>query len=293
MDELVETCKLYLNNPKYVFKSCGNYTVILEKLDDTITNEHRSNIADPKYAKYRANKLKVLLIVNKFDPLNILEKIENSFYKEKKVIYITNEIIEIDDYDMDLENVCSTGIHYFKTIEQSFFLELINFNPTHAGKWIGWHKNGIKKIEGEYKAGKKEGKWIEWHENGIKMSEEEYKEEKLEGKRNAWYENGQIMTEEKYKEGNKEGKYILWYNGGIKWREGEYKEGIEEGKWILWYRDGTKMREGEYKEGKQEGKWTAWYNNGTKMSEGEYKEGKQEGIWLYWHENGFVNFVDK
>jgi hypothetical protein len=48
MNKLFEACKLYLDNDKYVFKSCGNYIVVLEKLDDTRTNESRSNIADPK-----------------------------------------------------------------------------------------------------------------------------------------------------------------------------------------------------------------------------------------------------
>jgi antitoxin component YwqK of YwqJK toxin-antitoxin module len=211
---------MYFDNDKYVFKSCGNYIVVLEKLEDTRTNELRTNITDPKYAKYRANKLKVLLIIHKFDPSDILEKVENSYYI-KKVVYRTNEIIEIDDYDHDLNKVCTGGIHYFKTIEQAFFWELLKFNPKYTGKWILWYESGNKMDEGEYEEGKREGKWIEWYKSGNKMKEGEYKE------------------------GRKEGKWILWYESGNKMKEGEYKEG----KWIEWHANGNKYEEGEYKEG--------------------------------------------
>jgi hypothetical protein len=175
MDHLITACSEYISNPKYVYKSCGNYVVVLEKLNDTRTNESRSDIADSKYAKYRANKLKTILIINKFDPLDVIVEIQNSSYKEKKV-YKTGEIIEIDEYDYNLEKVCSTGIHYFKTIEQSFFWELLGFNLTYTGKKIGWHENGTKSSEGEYKEGKREGKWIYWYEDGKIMKEREYKE---------------------------------------------------------------------------------------------------------------------
>ena len=214
MDDLITACKLYLEDDKYVFKSCGNYIVVLEKLDDTRTNELRTNISDPKYAKYRANKLKVLLIIHKFDPSNILEKVENSYYK-KKVVYITNEIIEIDDYDYDLNVVGTRGIHYFKTIEQAFFWELLKFNPAHTGKWIERYENGNKKSEGEYKQGRLEGKRIEWYENGNKKSEGGFKEGKQEGKWIVWYENGNKKSEGGFKEGKKEGEWIEWYENGL------------------------------------------------------------------------------
>jgi hypothetical protein len=157
--------KMYFYNDKYVYKSCGNYIVVLEKLHDTITNEYRYNIIDHEFAKYRANKLKVLLIIHKFDPTIVLREIQNSFYR-KKITYIVNEILNVIDYDMNSERVCSTGIHYFKTIEQSFFWELLEHNPTYTGKFIQWHENGSKYYEGEYKEGKQEGKWIKWDQNG-------------------------------------------------------------------------------------------------------------------------------
>ncbi len=226
MDKLFEACKLYLDDDKYVYKSCGNYIVVLEKLIYSRTNESRTNVVDHKYAKYRANKLKTILVINKFDPSDVIVEIQNSYYT-KKVVYRTGEIIEIVDYNYDLNEVCSTGIHYFKTIEQSFFWELLECNPTYTGKFIQWHDNGNKWYEGEYKEGKREGKWMYWHKDGTKCSEGEYKEGKNEGTLIIWYANGNKWYEGEYKEGNQEGKYIAWKSNGTKWYEGEYKEGIQ------------------------------------------------------------------
>jgi antitoxin component YwqK of YwqJK toxin-antitoxin module len=286
MDSLIFRCSDYIGDPKYVYKSCGNYIVVLEKLIDSRTNESRSNVADPKYAKYRANKLKTILIINKFDLSDVIMEIQNSYYEGKKVVYRTDEVIVINDYDHDLGVVCTSGIHYFKTIGQSFFWELLEFNPLYTGKWIKWHDNGTKYLEGEYKEGIEEGKFIIWYNNGNKWYEGEYKEGKQEGKVIQWHGNGTKYSEGEYKEGKQEGTWIRWHENGSKCSEGEYKEGKQEGTWISWYENGIKQDEGEYKDGKKEGTWIVWYTNGTKMSEGEYKEGKRDGKFIEWHKNG-------
>jgi hypothetical protein len=63
LKQLTEEFIDYINDEKYVYKTCGDFVVVLEKLEDTITNENRTNISqlgDNKlYAKYRANKLLV------------------------------------------------------------------------------------------------------------------------------------------------------------------------------------------------------------------------------------------
>ena len=38
--------------------------------------------------------------------------------------------------------------------------------PNATGKWIEWHDNGIKAMEGEYLDGEEHGKWTEWYYNG-------------------------------------------------------------------------------------------------------------------------------
>ena len=153
MDNLITACKKYIDNSKYGFMSCANYIVVLEKLDDTITNELRTNIVNSYYAKYRATKLKPVLIINKFNPSDTITKIKNTTH-DKRILYKLNEILTKPGYDAHL----ILGIEYFKSIEQSFYYELLLFNPTYTGKYILWHENGNKKSELEYKDGKLEGK---------------------------------------------------------------------------------------------------------------------------------------
>jgi hypothetical protein len=50
-------------------------------------------------------------------------------------------------------------------------------NYVNQGKYIEWHPNGVRALEGEYTAGYKTGKWIEWDDQGRKLSEK-------------WFENG-------------------------------------------------------------------------------------------------------
>ena len=57
LDKIKERCKLYIHDPKYVYKSCGECIVILKKLETTITNEDRMDIANRKFAAFRANEL--------------------------------------------------------------------------------------------------------------------------------------------------------------------------------------------------------------------------------------------
>ena len=51
----------------------------------------------------------------------------------------------------------------------------VNSEVGFTGKYVEKYENGQKKVEINYKNGKKEGAWTYWHENGQKKSEENYK----------------------------------------------------------------------------------------------------------------------
>lgn len=149
----------YVSNIKYVWKSCKrDWIIIMEKMNDTIKNETRL-VYNSDYAKYRANKLKVICIFNKFDPNITLSEIENK-YKNFIVNYIVGEVVYADSYDENINNICSSGIHYFKTIEPAFYfdlrMEMID------GTWIGWFSDGQKWLEGIYINGKQCGIWVSY-----------------------------------------------------------------------------------------------------------------------------------
>ena len=152
LGKLYDRLKEYPKN-EYIYKGCDNYIVVMKLLEDSMTNESRKDIFDANYAKYRTNKVKVILIINKFT-LETVDNVENSYYK-KKLKYVVNEIIEEKDYDMDLNNVCSAGIHYFKEIKPAFYFTL-NVK-SHTGHYIEWYENGQKEKECDYVDGKING----------------------------------------------------------------------------------------------------------------------------------------
>ena len=170
LDRLKEECKEYLNNPEYVYKFCSDCIVIMQKLQDTITNENRINVRNQLYAKFRANKLFVVKIIN-IDNMKYIDEIINNYY-DIKIIYKCNEIVVPDKFDEDIDKVCSSGIHYFKSIDPAFYYR--DKPPKDfTGKWIRWYENGNKRNECEYIDGKETGKCIELYEDGNKRSEGE------------------------------------------------------------------------------------------------------------------------
>ena len=167
----------------------NDYIAELEILGKT--NENRDDIANPQYAKYRTSKVKVLKIFHMNDEMQVIQQM-NGFYDEN-FIYIVGKEMHVSDYDENVNNVCSQGIHYFKTQYQAKMWNLYLNNCT--GKYIAWHENGNKKLEGEYKNGNYEGKWISWYENSTLQYEWEYKNGNYEGK---WiYKDGNKIYERK------------------------------------------------------------------------------------------------
>ena len=95
-----------------------------EKCIDTLTNEERhfEDYGMKEHAKYRANKLKVVDIFNRYDPSKKYET-TCSIYKST-FCYKVGEIVEETRFNIDLEIVCTHGIHYFKTLEAAFYYQI-------------------------------------------------------------------------------------------------------------------------------------------------------------------------
>ena len=101
-----------------VFKTCGNTIVIMRKLPDTKDNEARQ-VVDHNCAKFRADKLEVVLIFDIFNPTVTYDVAQNSAYTEKIIEYKVGKVVSVDDYEDNIEKVCAPGIHYFNTIDLS------------------------------------------------------------------------------------------------------------------------------------------------------------------------------
>src|SRR5579871_4620212 len=77
-EDFRETCKEYEKDEKYVYKKCNNlsnrllvWLVVMEKSENTKTNEERKDVVDKNHAKFRADELKVVDIINVIDPQRV------------------------------------------------------------------------------------------------------------------------------------------------------------------------------------------------------------------------------
>lgn len=93
-----------------LYKRMANVYCVLEKCEDTISNEERK-VVDPRFAKYRFSKLKVLLLYD----MEVNKKLKRLNWKLgwRTTLYETGQIVEADWFDPDLERVCTGGIHAF------------------------------------------------------------------------------------------------------------------------------------------------------------------------------------
>lgn len=154
--QLISDYSYYIGSPNYVFKLCndGNHhlprewLVILEKLPDTITNENRSGVLDQYCAKFRADKLLVCAIVNiDFDKNHrccIINTVTNYYDAEHPMVYTVKSTVTENKFNHNIEKVCTSGIHYFKSILPAFFY---GDKPRHYSDsqwWPLWNDDGSR-----------------------------------------------------------------------------------------------------------------------------------------------------
>lgn len=267
-----------LHSANIVFKSCYNYIVVLKMLDDTITNENRLDVVDSKHAKFRANKLFTKMIISKFTG-DLITEVYNTTYKNKKILYKVGKVIIIDNYDLDGEQICSTGIHYFKSIESAYYYETCN----NCGNFKKWYDNG--RIEMEYEIYTKcdsDGHSIiyekrkSWNRAGYLEIVCNYKDNKLHGKYTSFDETGLVRVKCNYKNNVLHGKYKKWYSNGQLHKKCNYERGILVGKCKTWYVNGKPYISCNYsKYGRLHGKYKKWHRDSQHMGQ-PYIECKYE-----------------
>jgi signal peptidase I len=227
-----------------VFKSCSReWIVILKKLPFTQTNEGRRNAINVKCAKFRGNIFQVVDILNKFDAEKRIKSVQNSIY-DKRVIYTVGEIIEIKDYDHCIDNICSRGIHYYKSIKPAFYMELTEHLICN-------------------------GKLITWGDDGQKILKVCYKNEKPDGEMKSWVNNVMILKCH-YKDGQLDGTYERWSNNNKKVMACYYTKGVLNGVTTEWAINGKKLKECSYVNGIPYGHYTEWNHNGIMISRWHY-----------------------
>jgi antitoxin component YwqK of YwqJK toxin-antitoxin module len=220
--------------------------ITLDIPEDAITNVDRKSVVVKDTAKYRTNKAKVVNIEDE-DGKEYTEAV-TGFYVGKSLTYKLNDLVEVTDYDMNLEEVCSSGIHFFLTKRVA---ELYSRDSIENGLFQRWYENGQIQEEYTYVNGRMTGFFQSWYANGQKLEESTFVNGKLEGLFQRWHANGQKCDE------------CTYVNG---WRDGLYQR---------WYMNGEKEIECTLVNGKIEGLYQCWHSNGQIAGTWTYVNGKR------------------
>jgi antitoxin component YwqK of YwqJK toxin-antitoxin module len=244
-----------------VAKSFGKRVVItLEIPEDAITNVKRTNIVHAETAKYRTMKAKVIKIEDS-DGKTYNEAVSFN-YDKNSLTYTLDEELVCHDFDMNLEDVCSKGIHFFLTKQMA---ETFQLDKLENGVLTDYYENGVKSHEETFVNGVKHGLTTYWNKNGIKEMEISYVNGICE-RGTQWYENGVKKSEQMETNGKLHGLYIHWHDNGNKCQETTYVDGKKQGMTRGWYKNGKKKFEHPVLDGKMHGDCHYWDENGNKRT---------------------------
>jgi antitoxin component YwqK of YwqJK toxin-antitoxin module len=263
--------------PLTVYKSAGDYIITLEIPVGTHTNLDREDVVDADYAQFRCQRAQVLSITHKFDKSSV-DKIVSDY--DKSYIYIVGEFVEIPLYDMNNNDICTKGIHFYNSQEVAFYHN--NGTIPEKGEYInkGWCSNGNLEYEIPYIDGKIHGIFKEWHSNGNLMYEIPYINGKEHGIWKHWYDNGILRNEKSYVDGKLHGILKGWYKNGNLECEHSFINGDEHGIFKDWYENGNLKYEKSYINGKKHGIWKIWYSNGNLQCELSYVDDIYDGVYV-------------
>ena len=90
------------------------------------------------------------------------------------------------------------------------------------GESIVRYKNGVIKMRGAMKGGKRDGPWQSWYENGMQWSESIYDMGIKNGKTSTWYINSQKRYDGFYTNDKPSGNWIFYNEKGKKVDEHNY-----------------------------------------------------------------------
>jgi Family of unknown function (DUF5758)/MORN repeat variant len=176
------------------YKKCQNGRIVqLEILGDH--NEERKDVADKNFAMMRCSRAKVTRIYNMHSNSECREAF--GIY-DKSFRYEVGSTVEPDQFDLDLDKVCSGGIHYFLTEYRARCCA----HRTKNGLRILWYENGQMRERYTVEDGKRYGLYELWYINGQMAVRYTYLNEQLDGLCERWYENGQSKSKHTFLKGN-------------------------------------------------------------------------------------------
>lgn len=257
---------------KYIFKSAGNCIVKLRidtKDKNTKTNLSRTGILKKNklFAKYRTNRAYVVSIIDK-DSKEKLDKIRSD--QDKDFEYVAGEYKEEANYDTNIDEICTRGIHFYLSEKVAFF-----HNKTiENGNCKDWYENGQIASEDNYVNGEKHGVQTSWYENGQIKSVYNYVNGEKHENCKEWHEHGKIRRDQNYINGKRNGTSKEWYENEQIEVDYNYVNDKLHGICKEWYKNGQIRIDSNYKNGEKHGKNKAWFDDGKIKYDVTYVNGE-------------------
>ena len=265
-------------------KAAYNKLVILEIPEDAKTNLHRKNVVKPQFAKYRASKALVREIID----LTTGQRVETAYsINVNDFIYRSGKIVSpTDPFDENLEEVCSSGIHFYLDREVAEFYEK---HTPRNGECKNWHDNGLFERHSFMKEGKKHGEFKAYSDkvDGLMIFTENYFEGKKHGVSKTFFDTTGTPCEESTYENDKlNGKYLRWYPSGQIQIDCYYIKGKLDGEYRQWYEDGKLRFKNIYNNHNREGEALEWHPNGQLARQMFFKDDFRVGTEKIWDKEG-------
>ena len=224
--------------------------ITLEIPQDARTNCYRNDIVDPSKALYRCDKAFVIKIQ---DDTKEYTK-ATSLFSDRKLHYVVGKEIYEPNYNEDIHQVSTEGIHFCLDKERAL---LYGLESVTNGMYQKWYDNGHKQIKCSFYNDELDGLYEEWWpHSGQKRYEHNYKNGKLHGLNQSWYCGLEFKDKQQpkdvectYENGLLHGLFQRWYSNGKRECLCNYKHGNIDGLFQRWNRDGTIHSECTYDNG--------------------------------------------
>lgn len=279
--------------PSTLNKSKLDQIIVLKKLPSTITTLDRKSVVNKTFAQGRGNEFFVEEIIDKTNPIEIYDSTYNhsdyvgiQYNLNAKVKYTKGSIVKIADFDMDLENNNSSGIHFFSSIDCAYY----NYNKPHVvishlvNNTTAVKKNdltfevnlytpdGFLVSQTTYPFGKHSYYWynslykIFEYKTALCETDLRYSSDIKVGEARQWHTNGQLKSLCNFANaGTKENFQKTYCYGNFK--DGIFKE---------YYDNSSPKIIGQYKNGYRCGEWKIYLDNGNLHSTVTFGENEKK-----------------
>lgn len=210
---------IVLDNLKYNFnfmanikgyKSAKNYIIELNILSPN--NNLFREVIDKQYAKYRCDKAFVVRIYNKFTKIEEIDTIASDY--DDNFIYKKGQYMFINNYNQDINTVCTNGIHFYLSEEAAYFNNFYDYMGDYIGIYKEWNDNGQLILRCNIKNGVYDGLCEKWLDNGQMNIKCHYKNGFINELYREWYNNGRMKVRCNFKNVSLNGLCETWdFNG--------------------------------------------------------------------------------